>query len=83
MNMPDINKKFVGSSLPIELVAKLRSLAKKLNMSVNAVIEMILSEELKKRVVLTSEDYQWIADEVKKNELQRKFKNKEAKRCKK
>ena len=72
-NMPDINKKFVNSLLPIELVAKIRKEAKARKMTTTEFIVWILDKRLE-RVELTAEDYEWIAQEVRKNEMKRKSK---------
>lgn len=70
-NMPDLNKKFVNSLLPLELVAKIRKEAVARKMSTTEFIVWILDKQLES-IELTSEDYEWIACEVRKNELKRK-----------
>lgn len=73
-NMPDLNKKFVNSLLPLELIAKIKKGAIKHKMTTTEFIVWILERELEK-VQLTSEDYIWIANEVKKNEENRRNAN--------
>lgn len=70
-NMPDLNKKFVNSLLPLELVAKIRKEAALRKMSTTEFIVWVLDRQLEK-IELTSEDYEWIAAEVRKNETRRK-----------
>lgn len=70
-NMPDINKKFVNSLLPLELVAKIKRKAKELGMTTTELISFLLDRELE-NVVLSAEDYEWIAAEVRKNLAKRK-----------
>lgn len=70
-NMPDINKKFVNSLLSIELVAKIKKRAKELGMTTTELISFLLDRELS-TTVLTAEDYEWIAAQVRKNLSKRK-----------
>lgn len=70
-NMPDVNKKFVNSLMPIELIAKIRSKAKERKVTTTDLIVWVLDRELEK-VELTPEDYEWIAAEVRKNIQKRK-----------
>ena len=70
-NMPDINKRFVNSLLPLELVAKIRRQAKARKMTTTELIVWTLDRELSS-VVLSAEDYEWIAAEVRKNEAKRR-----------
>ena len=72
-NMPDINKRFVNSLLPLELVAKIRRQATARKMTTTEFIAWVLDRELTS-VILTAEDYEWIAAEVRKNEAKRKGK---------
>jgi len=72
-NMPNVNKRFVNSLLPLELIAKIRSQAKARKMTTTEFIVWVLDRELAS-VELSSADYQWIADEVRKNEIKRKAK---------
>lgn len=72
-NMPNVNKRFVNSLLPLELIAKIRSQAKARKMTTTEFIVWVLDRELAS-VELSSADYQWIADEVRKNENKRKAK---------
>ena len=69
-NMPDINKKFVNSLLPLELVAKIRKEAAARKMTTTEFMVWILDKQLAS-VELSAKDYEWIAKEVKKNELKR------------
>lgn len=70
-NMPDLNKKFVNSLLPLELVAKIRKEAALRKMSTTEFIVWVLDRQLES-IELTSDDYEWIAGEVRKNETRRK-----------
>lgn len=70
-NMPDLNKKFVNSLLPLELVAKIRKEAALRKMSTTEFMVWVLDRQLAS-IELTSEDYEWIAAEVRKNEAKRK-----------
>lgn len=70
-NMPDINKKFVNSLLSIELVAKIKKRAKELGMTTTELISFLLDRELS-TTILTAEDYEWIAEQVRKNLSKRK-----------
>lgn len=72
-NMPDVNKRFVNSLLPLELVAKIRRQASARKMTTTEFIVWVLDRELSS-VELTAEDYEWIAAEVRKNEAKRKGK---------
>ncbi len=71
--MPDVNKRFVNSLLPLELVAKIRRQASARKMTTTEFIVWVLDRELSS-VELTAEDYEWIAAEVRKNEAKRKGK---------
>ena len=70
-NMPDINKKFVNSLLPLELIAKIRKEATARKMTTTEFMVWILDKQLSS-VELTAKDYEWIAKEVRKNEQKRK-----------
>lgn len=70
-NMPDLNKKFVNSLLPLELVVKIRKEAAVRKMTTTEFIVWLLDKQLES-VQLTAEDYEWIASEVRKNETKRK-----------
>ena len=70
-NMPDVNKVIRSIQLPLELMARLRKLAKRRRMSVSQLVNFILHEQLD-RIVLREEDYAWIKQEVLKNEQKRK-----------
>ena len=70
-NMPNVNKKFVNSLLPLELIAKIRKEAKARKMTTTELIVWILDRRLDS-VELTADDYEWIAKEVRKNETKRK-----------
>ena len=70
-NMPNVNKRFVNSLLPLELIAKIRKQAKARKMTTTELIAWVLDRELAS-VELTSADYEWIAAEVRKNEAKRK-----------
>lgn len=72
-NMPDVNKRFVNSLLPLELVAKIRQQAQARKMTTTEFIVWLLDRDLE-AVILTAEDYEWIASEVRKNEAKRKAK---------
>ena len=70
-NMPNVNKRFVNSLLPLELIAKIRRQATARKMTTTELIAWVLDRELAS-VELTSADYEWIAAEVRKNEAKRK-----------
>ena len=70
-NMPNVNKKFVNSLLPLELIAKIRKEAKARKMTTTELIVWILDRRLDS-VELTADDYEWIAKEVRKNETKRR-----------
>lgn len=72
-NMPDLNKKFVNSLLPLELVARIRKAAKERKMTTTELIVWILDRQLA-QVELSADEYEWIAREVRKNEMHRKGK---------
>lgn len=72
-NMPNVNKKFVNSLLPLELIAKIRKEAKARKMTTTELIVWILDRRLDS-VELTADDYEWIAKEVRKNETKRRGK---------
>ena len=73
-NMPDINKKLVGLRIRLELIKKLEIRAKRNRRTVTN--ELLSSlEEATRDIILTSEDYEWITREVKRNEAKRKRKN--------
>ena len=77
MQMPDVNKKMESALIPMELAARLRRASEEKKIAKSDIIQLALTHELK-NVILTSADYQWMADEVKKNEFRRNNKNKEA-----
>lgn len=69
-NMPDINKRQVGLRLPLELVHKIDRLADVDHLARTDEIIKLL-EFGTRDVVLTSDDYLAIAEEVKENERKR------------
>ena len=73
MQMPDVNKKMEAALIPMELAARLRRASEDKKIAKSDIIQLALTHELEK-VVLTSADYQWMADEVKKNEFRRNSK---------
>ena len=73
MQMPDVNKKMEAALIPMELAARLRRASEDKGIAKSDIIQLALTHELEK-VVLTSADYQWMADEVKKNEFRRNSK---------
>ena len=70
MRMPDVNKRNEGVLLPMSLAAKLRKASNEKGISKSDIIQLALTHELQ-GVQLTSEDYEWMAAEVKKNEVKR------------
>jgi hypothetical protein len=68
--MPDINKKMETALIPMELAARLRRASADKGIPKSDIIQLALSHELS-CIQLTSADYQWMADEVKKNEFRR------------
>ena len=70
-NMPDVNKVVTFVRVPVELMARLRSLAKERKMTITQLINFILHEELDNRP-LSLEDIEWMRQEVLKNENKRK-----------
>ena len=70
-NQPDVNKVIRSIQIPLELMARLRILAKERKMTVTQLISFILHEELDRRQV-KEEDYEWIKEQVQKNERKRR-----------
>ena len=74
-NRPDVHKRKLQLRVSIELIQKIRLLAKHHGRSENAELVSIL-EEGTRNVVLSSKDYDLITQEVKRNEQKRKEQNK-------
>ena len=70
MQMPDINKKMESALIPMELAARLRRASEQKGIAKSDIIQLALSHELAD-IQLTSEDYRWMAGEVRKNETKR------------
>ncbi len=70
-NMPDVNKVIRSVQIPLELMARLRKLAEARQMTVGQLINFILHEQLD-HIALDESDYEWIKNEVRKNEEKRK-----------
>lgn len=70
MQMPDINKKMESALIPMELAARLRRASEQKGIAKSDIIQLALSHELSD-IQLTSEDYRWMAGEVRKNETKR------------
>lgn len=70
-NQPDVNKVVASVRVPVERMARLRSLARERKMTLTQLINFILHEELDSRP-LSLEDLEWIKNEVRKNEDKRK-----------
>ena len=70
MQMPDINKKMESALTPMELAARLRRASEQKGIAKSDIIQLALSHELAD-IQLTSEDYRWMAGEVRKNETKR------------
>lgn len=68
--MPDINKKMESALIPMELAARLRRASEQKGIAKSDIIQLALSHELSD-IQLTSEDYRWMAGEVRKNETKR------------
>lgn len=73
MQMPDINKKMESALIPMELAARLRRASRDKRISKSDIIQLSLTHELSS-VQLSSDDYKWIARNVKKNEERRNAK---------
>lgn len=69
-NQPSVNRVVTFVRVPVELMARLRSLAAERKMTITQVINFILHEELDDRP-LTEADMEWIKQEVTKNENRR------------
>lgn len=69
-NRPDVNKRLVGLRIRIELLKKIRLLARK-NKRTEWNQLVVLLEEATRDIALSSEDYAEIAQEVKRNEEKR------------
>ena len=70
-NRPDVNKRIGTIQIPLELWARLKKEAERLEMSINQLITFILHEKLDS-ISLEETDYEWIRAEVKKNEQKRR-----------
>ncbi|MDR1146450.1 MAG: hypothetical protein LBK71_09995 [Verrucomicrobiales bacterium] len=71
-NEAALDSKTTSFYMPLELHKKLQREARRLRISVNALVTFILESELKRRgVELTAEDYEEIARQVRKNEKRR------------
>lgn len=70
MQMPDINKRMESALIPMELAARLRHASEIKGISKSDIIQLALSHELQ-GIQLTSTDYEWMAAQVKKNEIKR------------
>lgn len=73
MQMPDVNKKMESALIPMELAARLRKASEEKKIAKSDIIQLALTHELS-GVQLTSDDYEWMASEVKKNEEKRNAK---------
>ena len=69
-NQPDINKVVAFVRVPVELMARLRALARERKMTITQLTNFILHEELDKRP-LSAEDLEWMKQEILKNETKR------------
>lgn len=63
-NRPDVNKRIGTIQIPLELWARLKKEAERLEMSINQLITFILHEKLDS-ISLEETDYEWIRAEVK------------------
>jgi len=67
-----IDSKITSIYLPLRTYQGLKSEAKRLKVSFNTLVLLILEEEIKKRKIsLTPEDYEEIAKEIRKNKQRR------------
>lgn len=70
-NQPDINKVVTFVRVPLELMARLRSLAAERKMTITQLINFILHEELDGRP-LSDSDFEWIRNTRSQNEDKRR-----------
>lgn len=70
-NQPDVNTIIRSIQIPLELMARLKVLAKRRQMSVSQLIVFILHQELD-AIALTEDDYEWIREQVRKNTEKRR-----------
>lgn len=70
-NQPDINKVVTFVRVPLELMARLRSLAAERKMTITQLINFILHEELDGRP-LSDSDLEWIRNTRSQNEDKRR-----------
>lgn len=72
-NMPSVNVRLISVTMPLELLAQVRSFAATHQMSINDAVRYLLDKALED-VELMPEDYEWIAAEVRKNIAKREGK---------
>lgn len=65
-NKPDTNKKQLGILIPLTLYAKIKRGAEDHSMSITDYATWSLTNDMQ-RIELLPEDYEWIADQVKRN----------------
>ncbi|MBR4604231.1 MAG: hypothetical protein IKO43_05255 [Kiritimatiellae bacterium] len=70
-NMPDINKKQLGVSIPLDLFARLRKAATDKGLTASELAQIALQREYGKYPITSAELF-WIAEQTKKNEEKRK-----------
>ena len=70
MNMPDINKKHLGVLIPLDLYARVKKAAEDKGLTVSEVAQIALQREYGK-VEIGSKELFWIAEQTKKNEMNR------------
>lgn len=70
-NVADVNDGRIAVRIPLDLLARVKRLAKERKMSLTDFLMYVLHKELDK-ISLTDEDIEWIKKEVRKNESKRK-----------
>ncbi len=72
VNMPSINKSYIGFNLDVELVALAKREAKNRKMTLTDFVQYIIQKELDKSgTELTNEDTEWIIEQIRKNKEKR------------
>ena len=72
-NMPNINNGQVVFRLPLQIIAKIRSAARKIGVDTTTFVSMIL-EKATRNVELTDEEWDWVKSQTRKNSEKRKSK---------
>lgn len=70
--MPNIHKSILGARLPLSLLVCLRKLAERRGMTVTALVQQILTDELDKLgIEKDDKDEEWIQERTRFNETRR------------